>query len=88
MQKLFDENGVLNIAEIVENNTSYKTIMADGIVTDDELKTQADATVAALRKLQEICTPEQQEAIADAIGEMSVLFTVYHYHQLQELRNK
>lgn len=85
MHTLFDENGMLNIGDIVANHPSYKAIMDDGIVTDDELKSQADATIAALRRLQTLCNEEQQSAIADAIAEMSVLFAAYHHHQLQEI---
>lgn len=86
MQTLFDENGMLNIAELVSGHSSYKAIMEDGIVTDRELKDQADATIASLRKLQEICTPEQQNAVLEAIGEMSVLFAAYHNYELQNIR--
>lgn len=86
MKKLFDENGMLNISDIVTNHPSYKAIMEDGIVTDQELKDQADATIASLRKLQELCDEEQQNAILDAISEMSVLFAAYHNYQLQDLR--
>lgn len=60
--------------------------MKDGIVTDRELKEQADLTVKALKKLQEICSEEQQNAIVDAISEMGVLFAAYHNYELQELR--
>ena len=86
MQTLFDENGLLNISEIILNQPSYKLIMEDGIVTDRELKEQADLTVKALKKLQEICSEEQQNAIVDAISEMGVLFAAYHNYELQELR--
>lgn len=86
MQTLFDENGLLNIAEIVSANPSYKAIMEDGIVTDQELKVQADVTIASLRKLQSICSEEQQNAILEAISEMSVLFAAYHNYELQDLR--
>lgn len=86
MQTIFDENGLLNISDIVLNHPSYKAIMEDGIVTDRELKEQADATVAALRKLQTLCNDEQQSAILDAISEMGVLFAAYHNHELQDLR--
>ena len=41
MKRLFDENGMLNIADIVAENPSYKAIMEDGVVTDQELKDQA-----------------------------------------------
>lgn len=84
MHKLFDENGIFDIAAMVTENPSYIKIMEDGVVTDQELQEQADATVASLRRLQQICNEEQQEAIADAIAQMSVLFAVYHNQQLQE----
>ncbi|WP_289687615.1 hypothetical protein [Muribaculum intestinale] len=85
MQTLFDEQGMLNIADIVAANPSYKAIMEDGVVTDKELKDQAAATIAAIRKLQTMCTVEQQNAILEAITEMGVLFAVYHHHELQDL---
>ncbi|PWL58396.1 MAG: hypothetical protein DBY35_12760 [Bacteroidales bacterium] len=85
MNTLFDKDGILNISDIVVNHPSYKTIMEDGIVTDDELKQQADAAVASLRRLQELCNEEQQSAIVDAISEMAVLFAAYHNYGLQDL---
>lgn len=86
MQTLFDENGLLNISDIVRNHPSYHAIMEDGVVTDQELKEQADATIASLRKLQSLCNEEQQTAVLDAISEMSVLFVAYHNYELQDLR--
>lgn len=86
MHTLFDENGFLNIGDIVASHPAYKTIMEDGIVTEDELKTQADATIASLRRLQQLCSDEQQGLILDAISDMSVLFAVYHNYELQKLR--
>lgn len=85
MKTLFDENGYLNIGDIVANHPSYKEIMDDGIVTDEELRQQSEATIAALKKLQTLCNEEQQSAIVDAITEMSVLFAVYHNYELQKL---
>jgi len=85
MKTIFDENGILNISDIVNNHPSYKAIMEDGIVTDQELKAQADATVASLRKLQSLCNEEQQSAILDAISEIGVLFAAYHNYELQNL---
>lgn len=86
MQTIFDENGLLNISDIVKNHPSYKAIMEDGIVTDQELKEQAEATIASLRKLKSLCNEEQQSAIVDAISEMGVLFAAYHNYELQDLR--
>lgn len=84
MQTIFDENGLLNISDIVKNHPSYKAIMEDGVVTDQELKQQADATIASLHKLQSLCNGEQQGAILDAISEMGVLFAAYHHYELQD----
>ena len=86
MQTLFDKDGLLNISDIVLNHPSYISIMEDGFVSDTELKEQADATIASLRKLQNLCNEEQQSAILDSISELSVLFAAYHNHQLQNLR--
>lgn len=86
MKTIFDENGLLNISDIVKTHPSYKAIMEDGVVTAQELKEQADATIAALHKLQSLCTEEQQSAILDAISEMGVLFAAYHNYELQDLR--
>lgn len=86
MNTLFDINGMLDLGELVANNPAYKSIMADGIVTDEELKAQAEAAVKSLRRLQEICNEEQQSAIADAISDMAALFAVYHNYELQDIR--
>lgn len=83
MKTIFDANGMLNISDIILNHPSYKTIMEDGIVTDEELKNQSDAAVAALKRLESICNEEQQNAILDTLSEMGVLFAVYHQYQLQ-----
>lgn len=85
MKRLFDENGMLNIADIEAENPSYKAIMEDGVVTDQELKDQADATLASLHRLQELCSEEQQDAVLSAITDMSVLFAAYHNYELQQL---
>jgi len=84
-QTIFDENGLLNISDIVVNHPSYKAIMEDGVVTGQELKDQAAAALTSLRKLQDICNEEQQAAILDAISELSVLFAAYHNYELQDI---
>lgn len=84
MDRLFNKEGFLNIDEIVANRPSFKAIMADSLVTDEELQAQAELTIASLRKVEALCNPEQQAAVADAIAELSVLFTVYHIHNAQD----
>lgn len=85
MNRIFDENGMLNISDIVMDHPSYKAIMEDGIVSDQEMKDQAEAAIAALRRVQSLCNEEQQSAVLEAISEMSVLFAAYHNYELQNL---
>lgn len=85
MNRIFDENGMLNISDIVMAHPSYKAIMEDGVVSDQEMKDQAEAAIAALRRVQSLCNEEQQSAVLEAISEMSVLFAAYHNYELQNL---
>lgn len=83
MKTLFDENGLLNISDIILNHPSYLAIMEDGIVTDEELQQQTEAAIASMRHLESICNEEQQNAILNAMSEMGVLFAIYQNYQLQ-----
>ena len=86
MQQLFDENGLLNIADIVTTHPSFIAIMEDGIISDQELIDQADRTIASLKRLQAICNEEQQSAILEAISKMSVLYATHHNYELQNYK--
>lgn len=85
MNSIFDEAGILNIQDMVANHPSFKIIMKDGVVTEDELKLQAESALKALRRVEKMCNEEQQSVFIDALAEMSVLFITYHIHQLQNI---
>ena len=38
----FNEDGILNIVEMVVNNASFKTIIEDGVITEEEIMAQSD----------------------------------------------
>ena len=38
----FNEEGILNIDEMVVNNASFKAIMEDGVITEEEIKEYID----------------------------------------------
>ena len=48
----FNEKGILNIDELIMNNASFKKIMEDGIVTEEEIKEQSDKVVALLHDME------------------------------------
>ena len=86
MQTLFDENGVLNIADVTTGDPNYKAIMEDGIVTEDELKAQYEQVLGSLKHVRDICTDEQQAAVLRAITDLSVYNAIYHNYQLQQIQ--
>ena len=86
MNTFFDENGMLNLDESVMQMDSFKKIMEDGIVTDAEIVGQAQYVTALLHKVEDICSPEQSALFKDVLAEMSVLYTVYHFRELQSLK--
>ncbi len=77
---LFNEKGILNIDEVVANNTSFKKIMEDGIVTEEEVKAQSDKVIAILHDMEAKYTQEQLAEIKRLLAETSVLYAVYSFH--------
>ena len=82
----FDENGVLNIDDMIANNASFKTIMEDGVVTDEEIKIQSDKVVALLRNIEAKYDTTQLAEIKDLLVEMGVLYAVYNYYSIMNIK--
>ena len=81
----FNEDGILNIDEMVVNNPSFKSIMEDEIVTEVEIKAQSDKVVAMLHDMEAKYNEEQLFEIKNLLVESSVLYAVYNYHSIQNL---
>ncbi len=81
----FDENGILNIDETVVNNESFRKIMEDSVVTEEEVKGQSEKVIALLHKMEETCTEEQLLEIRSLLTEWSVLYAVYNIHSIQSI---
>lgn len=82
----FDKNGVLNLDEAVMDIDSFKTIMADGIVTDEELKAQSDRVIGILHDMEKRYSPKQLKEIRQLLAETSVLYAIYNYHSIQSVK--
>ena len=82
----FDKNGVLKLDEAVMDIDSFKTIMADGIVTDEELKAQSDRVIGILHDMEKRYSPEQLKEIKQLLAETSVLYAIYNYHSIQSVK--
>lgn len=81
----FNEEGFLNIDEMVVNNASFKNIMEDGVVTDDEIKAQSDKVVSMLHDMEAKYNDEQLTEIKNLLAESSVLYAVYNFYSIQNL---
>lgn len=86
MNTFFNSDGVLNLDEAIMEMDSFRKIMDDGSVTDDEILQQAHHVTALLHRIEEICTPDQVTIIKEAMAELSVLYAVYHYKELQNIK--
>lgn len=81
----FNEKGILNIDELIMNNASFKKIMEDGIVTEEEIKEQSDKVVALLHDMEKKYSEEQLNEIKDLLVESGVLYAVYNFYYIQSL---
>ena len=81
----FNEEGILNIDEMVVNNESFKNIMEDGTITEEEIKAQSDKVIAMLRDIESKYSKEQVEEIKNLLVESSVLYAVYNIHTIQNI---
>lgn len=81
----FDEKGILNIDEMIVNNASFKNIMEDGVVTEEEIKAQSDKVVSMLHEMEAKYSEEQLEEIKSLLIESSVLYAVYNFHSIQDI---
>ncbi len=81
----FNENGILNIDELVVNNESFKNAMEDGIVTENEIIEQSNKVIAMLHSLEAKFNEEQLKEIRDLLVESSVLYAIYNFYGIQNL---
>ena len=81
----FNEEGILDIDEMIVNNASFKNIMEDGVITNEEIKAQSDKVVALLHDIEAKYSTEQIEEIKNLLVESSVLYAVYNYYSIQNI---
>jgi hypothetical protein len=81
----FNEEGILSIDEMVVNNASFKNIMEDGVITEEEIKTQSDKVVAMLHDMEAKYGEEQLAEIKNLLVETSVLYAVYNFYSIQNI---
>ena len=67
------ESGTLMLDEYVVQMDSYRRIVEDETITDDELLEQIQRVTSLLRQLEETLSPEAKAIATEALGELAVL---------------
>lgn len=81
----FNKNGILNIDEAILNKESFKKIMEDGIVSEEEIKEQSEKVIGLFKDIENKISEEQLRDIKDLLAETSVLYAVYNIYSIQSL---
>src|SRR5215207_9852383 len=67
------ETGTLMLDEYVLEMDSYRRIVEDETITDDELLEQTQRVTSLLQQLEETLSPEAKAISTEALGELTVL---------------
>ena len=77
MIRLFDkETGFLRLDEIVVESESYQKIMADNIVTDDEVAEQAELVIGLFKEIDAKLKEDDKSLVVKAVSELAVLYEI------------
>lgn len=76
MKNIVDENGFLNVEDLIMNSPSFQKMMEDNTITEEEIQTQSDLVISLLTQLESTCSEEQKELLRRLLAEVCVLVGV------------
>lgn len=82
---IFNEQGFLDIDEMIANEPSFLRIMEDGVVTDVELRKQTETVINLLREVEQRFSEEDQQLVKKLFAETNVLTAIYRYYELKNI---
>lgn len=82
----FNDQGIIDIDELIAKQSSFQKIMDDGIVTDEELLGQSQHVIDLLHEAEKRFATEDLQFIKTLFAETNVLSAIYHYHEHQSLK--
>lgn len=83
MNTFFNEDGTLNIEDIIIKQPSFLKIIEDGKVTADEVRQQSRRVKDLLNSIAATASPEQIDKIRELLAEISVLIVAGNIHEEQ-----
>ena len=82
---IFNEQGFIDIDEMIAQEPSFQKIMEDGIVTEKELREQTETVIGLLHEVEDRFSEEDQQLVKRLFAETNVLSVIYQYYQLQNI---
>lgn len=83
---IFNQQGLLDIDEMIAAEPTFQRVIADGIVTDDELHSQSELVIAMLHEVERRFGDEDQQFIKRLFAETNVLTAMYRFYELNNLK--
>lgn len=83
MNTFFEEEGILNIDDLILEQPSFQKIMEDGVVTEEELQEQSQRVISSLKDFESSASPEQIDKVRELLAEISVLVAARHFFEKQ-----
>lgn len=81
MNTFFDNNGMLNIDELIVEQPSFIKIMEDGVVTEEELQEQSKRVEAILKDIENTASSKTIEKTRHLLAEVCVLIAIRTIHK-------
>lgn len=82
---IFNEQGFIDIDEMIAQEPSFQKIMEDGVVTEGELQQQTNTVINLLHEVENRFSEEDQLLVKKLFAETNVLSAIYQYYQLQNI---
>ena len=82
---IFNEQGFIDIDEMIAQEPSFQKIMEDGVVTGEELLEQTDRVINLLHEVENRFGEDDQLLVKRLLAETNVLSAIYHYYELQNI---
>lgn len=70
-----------SLSLLVENSKSFQSIMADGKVTEEEIKTLAERICQLMSQVEEKLSADDFKLVSELITEMSVFYVVSKFNE-------
>lgn len=80
------QNFLSSIGDLIAQEESFQRIMADGMVTGEELQEQSERVSELLNEVERRFSADDLDIVRRLFVETNVLSAVYQFYELQNLK--